>query len=49
MDCDVVIVGGGLVGFYMVELLLRYKKEIKVCVFERDVCFGGRIFDYVFF
>ncbi|PFX27799.1 Achacin [Stylophora pistillata] len=48
MDCDVAIVGGGLAGLYMAESLLRHKKETKVCVFERDVRLGGRIFDYVF-
>lgn len=48
MDCDVAIVGGGLAGLYTAESLLRHKKETKVCVFERDVRLGGRIFDYVF-
>lgn len=48
MDCDVAIVGGGLAGLYMAESLLRHKKETKVCVFERDVRLGGRIFDHVF-
>ena len=42
------IVGGGLGGLYMAESLLRHGKETRVCVFERDVRLGGRIYDYVF-
>ena len=32
----------------MAESLLRHKKETNVCVFEREVRLGGRIYDYVF-
>lgn len=48
IQCDVVIVGGGLSGLFMAETLLRKKKETSVCVYEKENRFGGRILDYWF-
>lgn len=48
MFCDVVVVGGGILGMYMVEILMWMKKEDSVCLFEKDFRFGGWIYDYRF-
>ena len=48
LACDVAIVGGGISGLYVAEILLRLQKETNVCLFERDDRFGGRIRDHTF-
>ena len=48
LSCDVAIVGGGISGLYVAETLLRLRKEKRVCLFEREHRFGGRIRDGAF-
>lgn len=48
MICNVVVVGGGILGLYMVEIFMWLKKENNVCLFEKDFRFGGRNYDVRF-